>query len=81
MQRHGVVMGPQAVCTVTAELSRQARGKTMGIEWGAGQPASPIDPHNCKSQTQSKTNRPTFKAPHSKKKEQSFAPKAASLQN
>ena len=75
MQRHGVVMGPQAVCTVTAELSRP-EGKTMG------KPASPIHlAANLKP-----NSKPTvpFSKHHTQKinskKEQSFAPKAA-LQN
>ena len=77
MQRHDVVMGPQAVCTVTAELSRP-EGKTMGIGQRARQPASSI--HTAANL---KTHSPMVKTPHSKshsKREQSFAPKAA-LQN
>ena len=78
MQRHGVVMGPQAVCTVTAELSRP-EGKTMGIGQLARQPASSIHTaENLKTH-----HSPMVKTPHSKihsKREQSFAPKAA-LQN
>ena len=62
MQRHGVVMGPQAVCTVTAELSRP-EGKTMGI----GRQAGLTYPPSCKSQTQTKIKQSHFQSTTLKK--------------
>ena len=65
MHRHGVVMGPQAVCSVTAELSRpEGRQWVSGGSWTADFK----NPRSCKSQTQN----PTFKAPHSKFKFKTF---------
>ena len=47
MHRHGVVMGPQAVCSVTAELSRpEGRQWVSGGSWTAGFK----NPRSCKSQ-------------------------------
>ena len=47
MHRHGVVMGPQAVCSVTAELSRpEGRQWVLGGSWTARFK----NPRSCKSQ-------------------------------
>ena len=73
MRRHGVVMGPQAVCAVTAGLS--GPGGDNGYWWCAGQPAS----QNCKLQTHSKISTSLFKAAHSKKGRNSFTAKSSSL--
>ena len=73
MRRHGVVMGPQAVCAVTAGLS--GPGGDNGYWWRAGQPAS----QNCKLQTHSKISTSLFKAAHSKKGRNSFTAKSSSL--
>ena len=69
MRRHGVVMGPQAVCAVTAGLS--GPGGDNGYWWRAGQRLR----RTANLKTHSKISTSLFKAAHSKKGRNSFTAK------
>ena len=73
MRRHGVVMGPQAVCAVTAGLSGPG-----GRQWVLVARRTAAS-QNCKLQTHSKISTSLFKAAHSKKGRNSFTAKSSSL--
>ena len=73
MRRHGVVMGPQAVCAVTAGLS--GPGGDNGYWWRAGQRLR----RTANLKTHSKISTSLFKAAHSKKGRNSFTAKSSSL--